>query len=65
MCVKKNKLPQNIQLSVGKKINIIKTDGNRLIATIIGIKDEKIILDANHPLAGQPLFFDIKVLEVK
>ena len=29
------------------------------------VKDEKIILDFNHPLAGQSLRFDIKVMSVK
>jgi FKBP-type peptidyl-prolyl cis-trans isomerase 2 len=28
------------------------------------IKDEKIVLDFNHPLAGQTLSFDVKVVEV-
>jgi FKBP-type peptidyl-prolyl cis-trans isomerase 2 len=64
MYVMKDKLPQNIQLSVGNKIDIKKTNGNRMSAMIINIKGEKVTLDANHPLAGKPLLFDIKVLEV-
>jgi peptidylprolyl isomerase len=64
MDVAKNKLPQDIKLTVGKKINIKRTNGTRLNATITGVKGEKVILDANHPLAGESLLFDIKLLEV-
>ena len=32
------------------------------IVRVVGIEDDKVTLDANHPLAGQDLFFEVEVL---
>ena len=34
-------------------------------AQVIEVKDDKIVLDLNHPLAGKTLFFDVKVMDIK
>ena len=40
-------------------------DGNMIQVIVKEIRDEDVLLDFNHPLAGQDLTFNIKVLEVK
>lgn len=40
-------------------------DGDTMIARIAEIKDQEVILDANHPLAGQRLHFDVEVVSVR
>lgn len=35
------------------------------IVTVVGIDDENVTVDANHPLAGQTLNFDVSVVEVR
>ncbi|MCF8234999.1 MAG: hypothetical protein K9G67_09855 [Bacteroidales bacterium] len=40
-------------------------DGKEFPVFIKDLKDESVIIDANHPLAGENLTFDIKVVEVK
>lgn len=37
-------------------------DQNAPIVRIVAIEDDKVTLDANHPLAGQDLFFEVEVL---
>jgi FKBP-type peptidyl-prolyl cis-trans isomerase SlyD len=36
-----------------------------MMAKIVGIEEQKVVLDANHPLAGQPLFFDVEIAGVR
>jgi len=35
-----------------------------MVVTITGIKEEMITLDANHPLAGKELIFDLELIEI-
>ncbi|MBP2029720.1 FKBP-type peptidyl-prolyl cis-trans isomerase 2 [Methanohalophilus levihalophilus] len=46
-------------------ILVVKTpEGMELPAKVTGVSDSEIILDMNHPLAGKPLNFKIKVVEI-
>jgi FKBP-type peptidyl-prolyl cis-trans isomerase SlpA len=40
-------------------------DGNEIQLVVKEIKDDAIVVDGNHPLAGQELTFDIEVVEIK
>jgi peptidylprolyl isomerase len=64
-----HKMPRNkFRASVIEKGNIIryKTEkGNVRFATIAEIKDDEIIFDLNHPLAGQKITIDLEILEVQ
>ncbi len=40
-------------------------DGNQLPVRVHQVKDDKIVLDLNHPLAGQNLNFEIRVLSIE
>ena len=39
--------------------------GQPLYAQVVEVKDKTIVIDTNHPLAGQKLFFDVKILKVE
>ncbi len=41
------------------------TDDGIQIVTVKAVEDENIIIDANHPLAGQDLTFDVEITEVR
>jgi FKBP-type peptidyl-prolyl cis-trans isomerase SlyD len=36
-----------------------------MMATVVEVSDEQIMLDANHPLAGQELHFDVEIVDVR
>ncbi len=57
----KKYLPTN--LNIGQLLQIQHHNGHITSARIVDIRDEVVILDANHPLAGKDLLFDILVLE--
>jgi FKBP-type peptidyl-prolyl cis-trans isomerase SlyD len=58
----KDKLPQDIQ--VGTQLLGRGTAGYHVGPTVARIKDETVLLDFNHPLAGRTLFFDLKVVDI-
>lgn len=62
--VNKGDFPDNIEPEIGKKLQIEQDDGSKLHVTITRVGDEKVTLDANHPLAGKTLTFDIELLEI-
>ena len=39
-------------------------DGSVLNVTIIKVNENSVTIDANHPLAGKDLYFDIEVVEI-
>ena len=57
--------PPDIAPEIGMTLNMHSEDGNELPVVITEISDDTITLDANHPLAGQDLIFDIEVVDIK
>lgn len=62
--VEKERFPEDLKLEVGKQLVIPQQDGGQLIVTITNVTDKSVTLDANHPLAGKTLIFDIKLKEI-
>jgi len=62
--VEKERFPENLSLEVGRQLVIPQENGNQLIVTITKVTDSKVTIDANHPLAGKTLVFDIKLKEI-
>ena len=62
--VEKERFPENLSLEVGRQLVIPQENGGQLIVTITKVTDSKVTLDANHPLAGKTLIFDIKLKEI-
>lgn len=53
------------QIQEGMQVQAQNSNGEVQIFTIKSIGDEKVTLDANHPLAGQTLHFDVEVSDVR
>ncbi len=60
----KTQLPSSITPQVGMVLRGVDPGGKAFRATIHEVKDQTVILDLNHPLAGKTLLFKIKVLDV-
>jgi peptidylprolyl isomerase len=62
--VSKSDLPENIDPQVGMQLQMQQQeDGQTIPVQITAVEDEYVKLDANHPLAGKDLTFDIKLIE--
>lgn len=63
--VQKSELPAEIKPEVGMGLVSKSSDGIELNMLITEVKEESIIVDGNHPLAGKDLIFDLEVVEIK
>lgn len=60
----KDKFPPDMQLEIGMPLVMNNGSGQQFQVVVTEIKDDVVILDANHPLAGQDLVFDIELVEI-
>jgi peptidylprolyl isomerase len=58
------KIPEHIKPEVGMDLSLQGENGQPMPVKIVEVYEEKIKLDANHPLAGEDLIFDIKLVEI-
>ncbi len=49
----------------GAMLPMMDMNGNRLDGAVVEVKDDQVVMDFNHPLAGETLHFDGEVLEVR
>jgi|TARA_B110000438_G_C15803972_1_gene646428 FKBP-type peptidyl-prolyl cis-trans isomerase SlpA len=63
--VAKTNLPEELTPEVGMQLQSNAEDGSTLLVTIVKVEDESVVVDANHPLAGKDLVFDIEVVDIK
>ena len=63
--VDRKDLPPDLELQEGSQLEVTRDDGSKLRLMVGGLTDEAVTLDANHPLAGKTLTFEIKLLEVR
>ena len=59
-----SEFPENMELEVGMQLQMSDSQGNVFPVVVAEIGDENVMLDANHPLAGQDLVFDIELVEI-
>lgn len=64
--IPKSALPESIQesLQLGMQLQANDPNGHPLMLTVTDIAEENITVDANHPLAGQALTFDLELVEI-
>jgi peptidylprolyl isomerase len=62
--VERSLLPEGVKLNVGGKLEVTRSDGSLFYVEVLAVTETTVTLDANHPLAGKDLLFDIDMLEV-
>jgi len=60
----KDRFPSDMELEEGMQLMMSNGSGQNFQVTVSEIKDDSVILDANHPLAGQDLIFDLELVEI-
>ena len=59
-----SEFPEDMELEVGQRLNMTNGSGQIIPVVITEIGQETVMLDANHPLAGEDLVFDIELVEI-
>ena len=62
--VERDRLPQDLDPQVGERLQMRQSDGRVVIVVVAGVSQQCITLDANHPLAGKDLTFDIELVGI-
>ena len=60
----RSNLPEDLNPEIGMLLQVTDANNQTHHVKVIGLTDGTITLDANHPLAGQDLNFDIELVEV-
>lgn len=58
------KAPQDFTPQIGQTVQMHRPDGNSFAVTVVGETEKGFMLDANHPLAGKTLNFDLELVEI-
>ena len=62
--VEKAQLPEGMTPEVGMQLQLNQPDGQPIPCVITKIEGEMVTIDANHPLAGKDLTFNIEIVEI-
>jgi FKBP-type peptidyl-prolyl cis-trans isomerase 2 len=62
--VQRKDLPEDFDPIVGKQYQLEQKNGQIVIAVVTAVTDETVTLNANHPLAGKALEFEIQLVEI-
>ena len=62
--VDKKQFPEDLEPHLEQRLQVSQPDGQAFVAKVTDISETTVTLDANHPLAGKDLTFDIQLTEV-
>jgi FKBP-type peptidyl-prolyl cis-trans isomerase 2 len=63
--VQKSDLPQDIEPKVNMALMATNADGSERQLRVAEVNENDIVVDANHPLAGEDLTFELELVEIK
>ena len=59
-----DRFPEDMKPEVGMQLSMSSADGQNIPVIIREVLEDKVVLDANHPLAGEELVFDLELVEI-
>ena len=62
--ISRDEVPPDLDLEVGLQLVLREPQGPLIPVTVTNLTESTVTLDANHPLAGQDLTFDIQLVEI-
>ena len=60
----RDQVPFDREPEIGKMYRLVQKDGQSFPVTVMDMSEETIVFDANHPLAGKDLTFDIQLVQI-
>jgi peptidylprolyl isomerase len=62
--IPRTSIPEDVAVDVGTRLQANTPDGQPVNLTVVDLDDSSVTVDANHPLAGRDLVFDLELVEV-
>jgi len=62
--VPRSTLPPDVKIDLGMMLQAQNPNGNLLTVKVTEVKDDTVVIDFNHPLAGKTLNFDVKIVSI-
>ena len=62
--VQRSQFPDSVELKVGQRLQIKQKNGQSIAVSVLDLSASTVTLDANHPLAGKDLTFDLQLVEI-
>jgi peptidylprolyl isomerase len=62
--IPREELPSDLTPQVGQQLVVTQQDGRQIIVVITEVSDKTVTIDANHPLAGKDLTFEIELVKI-
>ncbi len=62
--VPRSAFPADLDLKMGASLQATTPEGRQIPLTVVGMSDDDVTVDANHPLAGHDLIFDVELVEI-
>lgn len=59
-----DQFPEDMDPEVGQQLQLSQPDGQSVVVRVVDVQDDAVTLDANHPLAGEDLTFEITLVEI-
>ncbi len=64
LVVPRNQFPPDVDPKIGDQLQLRQPNGQSFVVNVTDVTPEAVTLDANHPLAGKDLTFDIELVEI-
>ncbi len=62
--VARSSLPSQMNPAIGQRFQVRQQDGSTIAVMVVAVSDADVTFDANHPLAGKDLTFEIQIIEI-
>jgi peptidylprolyl isomerase len=62
--VERKNLPRDLDAQIGQRLELTQEDDSTILVTVTGASETSLTLDANHPLAGKDLTFEIELMTI-
>ena len=64
MVVDRSQFPGDLEPKIDQKLQVRHPDGEESVVTVVDVNEANVTLDANHPLAGKDLTFEIQLTQI-
>jgi len=62
--MERSQLPPDMNPKVGQRLELTQTNDQTMLVTVTNVTETALTLDANHPLAGKELTFDLQLIAI-